>query len=147
VQVAGAEAGLSGDEARLSAGASNAPAAHSVASAADNIAPRPHCIASAPESIRNDPITASRASRDGLLTVEWVRPWTGAAMVGGMVARLRPQLLAQHPSIGCGWHEVLERNPGALTPEPGEDRVWVLVAGRPRLLPRTILEFWDGRPE
>jgi hypothetical protein len=37
----------------------------------------------------------------------------------------------------------MERNPGALTPEPGADRVWILVAGRPRLLPRRILEFWD----
>ena len=59
------------------------------------------------------------------------------------VARVRPRLQAQHPSLGTEWHQVIERNPGALTPDPDPDHVWILVGGRPRLLPRSILEFSD----
>jgi hypothetical protein len=132
VQVAGAAAERAGGEMRLCA-------AHSITPSATGIAPttRSNC---------NEPMGTSRASCDDPATVGWTLPWTGGASLDGMVVRLLPQLVAQHPSIGCGWHHVMERNPGALTPEPGADRVWVLVAGRPRLLPRTILEFWDGDP-
>jgi hypothetical protein len=63
----------------------------------------------------------------------------------GRVARVRPDLLAQHPSLGREWHAVLDFNPSALTPTAGADRVWILVRGRPRLLPASILEL--GHPD
>jgi hypothetical protein len=61
---------------------------------------------------------------------------------GHMVARLRPELAAQHPSIPAHtWHLVLNRNPQALHPEPDSAHVWIDVEGRVRLLPREYFEF------
>jgi hypothetical protein len=59
----------------------------------------------------------------------------------GRFARVRADLVAQHPSLGPEWHAVLEFNPSALTPSGGPDRVWLVVHGRPRLLPANILEL------
>jgi hypothetical protein len=66
--------------------------------------------------------------------LETVRP-------GCRLARLRPGLEAQHPSLGSGWHRVEERNAGALSPEPGPGQVWLRVGKRLRLLPATLFEF------
>jgi len=57
------------------------------------------------------------------------------------MARLRPALLAQHPSLGPQWYRVHERNEAALCPEPGPGQVWLEVGERMRLLPVAILEF------
>jgi hypothetical protein len=59
-----------------------------------------------------------------------------------IVARLRPELAAQHPSMPAHtWYLVLERNPQALHPEPESGHVWIDVEGRPRLLPKHYFEF------
>ena len=63
---------------------------------------------------------------------------------GQLVARLRPGLEAQHPSIGRAWHTVLERNPSALRPDPRPGTVWVRIGGRSRLLPTGIFEFREA---
>jgi len=58
------------------------------------------------------------------------------------VARLRPELAAQHPTIPAHtWHTVLGRNPRALRPQADAGHVWVDVEGRVRLLPREYFEF------
>jgi len=68
--------------------------------------------------------------------------WDGdSAFPAGAMARLQPHLLPQHPSLDADWHPILARNPTALSPEAGPDRVWLMVNGRARLLPRAILEF------
>jgi hypothetical protein len=59
----------------------------------------------------------------------------------GQLARLRPALLCQHPSLGRNWYRVHERNDAALTPEPAPGQVWLEVGDRMRLLPAAILEF------
>jgi hypothetical protein len=59
------------------------------------------------------------------------------------LARLRPGLEAQHPSLGSGWHRVQERNQAALSPEPGPGQVWLQVGKRLRLLPTSLFEFTD----
>jgi hypothetical protein len=61
-----------------------------------------------------------------------------------LIARLRPGLEAQHPSIGRAWHPVVERNPAALRPEPPPGSAWIRIGGRTRLLPVAILEFRAG---
>jgi hypothetical protein len=65
----------------------------------------------------------------------------------GIYARVLPHLRASHPSLGTDWYPVLGRNPDALTPDPGPDRVWIVVGGRPRLLPIGILDVADRSPE
>jgi hypothetical protein len=60
------------------------------------------------------------------------------------LARLRPGLEAQHPSLGSDWHRVCQRNDGALSPEPGPGQVWLLVGKRLRLLPASLFEFSDN---
>ena len=59
------------------------------------------------------------------------------------LARLRPGLEAQHPSLGAGWHRVHERNAAALSPEAGPGQVWLQVGKRLRLLPACLFEFSD----
>ena len=60
-------------------------------------------------------------------------------------ARLRAELAAQHPSIPAHtWHLVLNRNPGALHPEPDSGQVWIVIEGRPRLLPMEYFEFTNN---
>jgi len=62
------------------------------------------------------------------------------------MARLRPDLAAQHPSIGPEWFPVLKRNAASLRPDPLPGHVWVCVDGRPRLLPVSLFEFSDATP-
>ena len=64
-----------------------------------------------------------------------------SAAAAGQLARLRPALLCQHPSLGRGWYRVHERNDAALSPEPPPGQVWLEVGERMRLLPAAILEF------
>lgn len=60
-------------------------------------------------------------------------------------ARLRPELVAKHPSIPADtWHPVLSRNPKALHPEPASGHIWLDIEGRPRLLPAEYFEFPDN---
>jgi hypothetical protein len=62
------------------------------------------------------------------------------------VARLRPELAAQHPSIPAGvWHPVLSHNPTALCPEAETGFVWIEIEGRPRMLPAEYFLFADAR--
>ena len=63
---------------------------------------------------------------------------------GRLVARLRPGLEAQHPSVGRTWHPVLERNLSALQPDPTPETVWVRIRGRTRLLPIALFEFREA---
>jgi hypothetical protein len=59
-----------------------------------------------------------------------------------ILARLRPGLEAQHPSIDPKeWFPVLASNPAAVDPYPREGYVWVRIAGRARQLPAAILTF------
>jgi hypothetical protein len=58
-----------------------------------------------------------------------------------LLARLRPALLAQHPSLGRQWYQVHVRNGAALRPEARPGQVWLEVGDRMRLLPMAILEF------
>ena len=58
------------------------------------------------------------------------------------LARLRPELAAQHPSIPSRtWHLVLSRNPLALSPQAEPGFVWVKVDGRRRKLPAAYFKF------
>lgn len=58
------------------------------------------------------------------------------------LARLRPNLRAQHPSIDPDeWYPVLASNPSSLEPKPRPGFVWVEVRGRARQLPASILQF------
>jgi hypothetical protein len=59
----------------------------------------------------------------------------------GQLARLRPALLCQHPSLGRSWYRVHERNEAALSPDAPPGQVWLEVGERMRLLPAAILEF------
>lgn len=63
------------------------------------------------------------------------------------LARLRPNLRAQHPSIDPDeWYPVLASNPSSLEPKPRPGLVWIEVRGRPRQLPVSILQFDPRRP-
>jgi hypothetical protein len=58
------------------------------------------------------------------------------------VARLRPELSAQHPSIPSGtWYAVVPYNPTALCPEAEPGFVWVEIERRPRKLPAEYFEL------
>ena len=58
------------------------------------------------------------------------------------LARLRPELAAEHPSIPSRtWYPVLSRNPSALTPQAEPGLVWVKVDGRRRKLPAAYFKF------
>jgi hypothetical protein len=59
------------------------------------------------------------------------------------LARLRPGLEPQHPSLGSDWHRVVERNEAALSPEPGPGQIWLQVGKRLRLLPASLFDFSD----
>jgi hypothetical protein len=59
------------------------------------------------------------------------------------MARLRPGLEAQHPSLGRTWYRVLDRNDAALCPLPPAGQLWLEVESRRRLLPVDIFEFED----
>ena len=62
------------------------------------------------------------------------------------LARLRPNLRAQHPSIEPDqWYPVLASNPSSLEPRPRPGLVWVEVRGRARQLPVSILQFEPRR--
>jgi hypothetical protein len=62
------------------------------------------------------------------------------------LARLRPGLEAQHPSLTRQWYRVVDRNDGALTPVPPAGHLWVEVGPRLRLLPEELFEFSQGEP-
>jgi hypothetical protein len=62
------------------------------------------------------------------------------------LARLRPGLEAQHPSLGRQWYRVIERNEAALTPVPPAGQLWLEVGRRLRLLPQALFEFSQDEP-
>ena len=62
------------------------------------------------------------------------------------LARLRPGLEAQHPSLTRQWYRVVDRNDEALTPVPPAGQLWVEVGPRLRLLPEELFEFSPGEP-
>jgi hypothetical protein len=57
------------------------------------------------------------------------------------LARLRPGLEAQHPSLTRQWDRVHDRNDAALTPVPPVGQLWLEVGPRLRLLPESLFEF------
>ena len=58
------------------------------------------------------------------------------------LARLRPELAANHPSIPAKrWLLVLSRNARALFPRAESGLVWINVEGRRRKLPAAYFEF------
>ena len=59
------------------------------------------------------------------------------------MARLRPGLEAQLPSLTRQWYRVLDRNDAALTPVPPTGQLWLEVGPRIRLLPVALFEFSD----
>jgi hypothetical protein len=62
------------------------------------------------------------------------------------LARLRPGLEAQHPSLTRQWYRVLDRNDAALTPVPPVGQLWLEVGPRLRLLPEALFEFSEDEP-
>ena len=62
------------------------------------------------------------------------------------LARLRPGLEAQHPSLTRQWYRVLDRNDAALTPVPPAGPLWLEVGPRIRLLPVELFEFSEHEP-
>ncbi len=62
------------------------------------------------------------------------------------LARLRPGLEAQHPSLSRQWYRVLDRNDAALTPVPPAGLLWLEVGPRLRLLPEALFEFSQDEP-
>lgn len=62
------------------------------------------------------------------------------------LARLRPGLEAQHPSLARQWYRVHDRNDAALTPVPPVGLLWLEVGPRLRLLPVALFEFSDDEP-
>jgi hypothetical protein len=59
------------------------------------------------------------------------------------LARLRPGLEAQHPSLARQWYRVHDRNDAALTPLPPAGQLWLEVGPRLRLLPEVLFEFTE----
>ena len=62
------------------------------------------------------------------------------------MARLRPGLEAQHPSLTRQWYRVHDRNDAALTPVPPAGQLWLEVGPRLRLLPEALFEFTEDEP-
>jgi len=62
------------------------------------------------------------------------------------LARLRPGLEAQHPSLAGHWYRVHDRNDAALTPVPAVGQLWLEVGARLRLLPEALFEFSEDEP-
>jgi hypothetical protein len=62
------------------------------------------------------------------------------------LARLRPGLEAQHPSLSRQWYRVIDRNEAALTPVPPAGQLWLEVGPRLRLLPEALFEFSQDEP-
>jgi hypothetical protein len=62
------------------------------------------------------------------------------------LARLRPGLEAQHPSLARQWYRVHDRNDAALTPVPPVGQLWLEAGPRLRLLPVELFEFSDDGP-
>jgi hypothetical protein len=62
------------------------------------------------------------------------------------LARLRPGLEAQHPSLTRQWYRVHDRNDAALTPVPPVGQLWLEVGPRLRLLPESLFEFIEAEP-
>lgn len=62
------------------------------------------------------------------------------------LARLRPGLEAQHPSLSRQWYRVIDRNDAALTPVPPAGLLWLEVGPRLRLLPAALFEFSQDEP-
>jgi len=58
------------------------------------------------------------------------------------LARLRPELAANHPSIPSKtWLVVLSRNLHAPAPRAEPGLVWIYIGGRRRKLPAAYFEF------